>query len=84
MFMARSALNRGTYGKDIGTGARGIRRRCTAIGGPAQRLEEREREQAISAVEKAGLLKLDIKRLATLAERIKSLGIDEVEKRLRV
>ena len=36
----------------------------------------------ISAVEKAGLLKLDIKRLATLAERIKSLGIDEVEKRL--
>jgi len=49
-----------------------------------KRLEEREREQAISAVEKAGLLKLDIKRLATLAERIKSLGIDEVEKRLRV
>ncbi|MCF8707128.1 hypothetical protein [Rhizorhapis sp. SPR117] len=49
-----------------------------------KRLEEREREQAISAVEKAGLLKLDIKRLATLAERIKSLGIDDVEKRLRV
>lgn len=48
-----------------------------------RKLEEREREQAISALEKAGLLRLEIKRLAGLAERVKSLGIDEVEKRLR-
>jgi hypothetical protein len=48
-----------------------------------RKLEEREREQAISAVEKAGLLKLDIKRLAALVERMKLLGIDEVEKRLK-
>ncbi|KKI19789.1 MULTISPECIES: hypothetical protein [Sphingomonadaceae] len=48
-----------------------------------RKLEEREREQAISAVEKTGLLKLEIKRLTAIVERVKSLGIDEVEKRLR-
>ena len=48
-----------------------------------RKLEEREREQAITAVEKAGLLKLEIKRLTAIVERVKSLGIDEVEKRLR-
>jgi hypothetical protein len=48
-----------------------------------RKLEEREREQAISAVEKTGLLKLEIKRLTVIVERVKSLGIDEVEKRLR-
>lgn len=47
-----------------------------------RKLEEREREQAISALEKAGLLKLDINRLTSLAERIRTLGINEVEKRL--
>lgn len=50
---------------------------------PRRKLEEREREQAISAVEKTGLLKLEIKRLTAIVERVKSLGIDEVEKRLR-
>jgi len=47
-----------------------------------QRLDEREREQAIQAVEKTGLLKLETKRLTQLLARIKSLGFDEVEKRL--
>lgn len=47
-----------------------------------KQLEEKEREQAIASVEKHGLLKLDYKRLTKLAERIKALGIDEVEKRL--
>ncbi|PBN42941.1 hypothetical protein [Sphingobium sp. D43FB] len=47
-----------------------------------RKLEEKEREQAISTVEKSGLLKLEAKRLAVLTERIKSLGIAEVEKRL--
>ncbi|WP_371424527.1 hypothetical protein [Tardiphaga sp.] len=47
-----------------------------------RKLEEKEREQAISTVEKSGLLKLEAKRLSSLTERIRSLGIEEVEKRL--
>lgn len=47
-----------------------------------QRLEEKEREAAIQALEKTGLLKLDGKRFGGLVARIRSLGIDEVEKRL--
>ena len=47
-----------------------------------KRLEERERQEAISAIEKTGLLKLESKRLGGLVERIKKLGIEEVEKRL--
>ena len=47
-----------------------------------KRLEDKEREQAILTVEKAGLLKLEAKRLAALTDRIKTLGIDAVEKRL--
>ena len=47
-----------------------------------QRLEERERDQAISAIEKAGLLKLDAGRLAGLLGRIRKLGLAEVEKGL--
>lgn len=47
-----------------------------------QRLEEREREQAIGEAEKAGLLKLDPSRLGDLLGRIRKLGIAEVEKRL--
>lgn len=46
------------------------------------RLEEKERDQAIQAIDKTGLLKLDGKRLAGLVSRIRTLGIDEVEKRL--
>ena len=47
-----------------------------------RKLEEREREQAIATVENSGLLKLDARRLADLADRIKRLGIEEVDKRL--
>ena len=47
-----------------------------------QKLAEKEREAAIQAIEKAGLLKIEGKRLQALLDRIRSLGIDEVEKRL--
>jgi hypothetical protein len=47
-----------------------------------QRLEEKEREAAIVTVEKSGLLGLEAKRLAAIVARIRSLGIDEIEKRL--
>ena len=47
-----------------------------------ERFAERAREEAIRTVEKTGLLKLDGKRLDGLAERIRALGIEEVEKRL--
>jgi hypothetical protein len=47
-----------------------------------KRLEEKEREQAIATIERSGLLKLEAKRLASLTDRIKALGIEAVEKRL--
>lgn len=47
-----------------------------------QKLMDREREEAIRTVDKAGLLKLDGKRLEALTKRMKALGFDEVEKRL--
>lgn len=47
-----------------------------------RKLEEKEREQAIATVEKSGLLKLEAKRLMALVDRIKTLGIEAVEKRL--
>lgn len=47
-----------------------------------QRLAEKEREAAILAVDKSGLLKVESRRLSSLMTRIRSLGIDEVEKRL--
>ena len=47
-----------------------------------QRLEEKEREAAIQAIEKTGLLKLETKRLGNLLGRIRRLGIDEGENRL--
>ena len=45
-------------------------------------LEERERDEAIKALDRAGLLKLDPRRIESLGKRIKALGVDEVEKRL--
>lgn len=47
-----------------------------------RRLEEKEREQAIQIADRAGLFKLEPKRLTQLLARIKSLGVDEAEKRL--
>ena len=45
-------------------------------------LEEKERQQAIATIERSGLLKLETKRLAALMDRIKTLGIEAVEKQL--
>jgi protein required for attachment to host cells len=42
----------------------------------------RVREAAIGEVEKAGLLKLPLDRLEALMKAVKTLGVDEVEKRL--
>ncbi|WP_412549603.1 hypothetical protein [Sphingomonas sanguinis] len=47
-----------------------------------RQLEERERDEAIKALDRAGLLKLDPRRIESLGKRIKALGVDEVEKRL--
>jgi hypothetical protein len=47
------------------------------------KLAEAEQRQALETVAKSGLLKLDEERLGGLMKRIKTLGIDEVEKRLQ-
>jgi hypothetical protein len=47
------------------------------------RLAEAEQRQAIEVVAKSGLLKLEGERLEGLMKRIRALGIDEVEKRLK-
>jgi hypothetical protein len=43
----------------------------------------RVREAAIERVEKAGLLKLPLDRLDGLMKSVKTLGVEEVEKRLK-
>lgn len=45
-------------------------------------LEEKERQQAIATIERSGLLKLEASRLVALMDRIRTLGIEAVEKRL--
>ena len=47
-----------------------------------KRLAEREAEERASAIAKSVLAKLDSNRLEALLSRMKTLGIDEVEKRL--
>ena len=42
----------------------------------------RLREAAVVTVERAGLLKLPLDRLEGLMKAVKTLGVDEVEKRL--
>ncbi|TCP32392.1 MULTISPECIES: hypothetical protein [unclassified Sphingomonas] len=42
----------------------------------------RLREAAVGTVERAGLLKLPLDRLEGLMKAVKTLGVDEVEKRL--
>ncbi|KPH63598.1 hypothetical protein [Novosphingobium sp. ST904] len=44
--------------------------------------EARVREAAIGRIEKAGLLKIPLDRLERLMGAVKTLGMDEVEKRL--
>ncbi len=45
-------------------------------------LQAKQREAAIAAVEKAGLLRMPIDRLEGLMKAVKKLGLDAVEKRL--
>ncbi len=45
-------------------------------------LQAKQREAAIAAVEKAGLLRMPIHRLEGLMKAVKKLGLDTVEKRL--
>lgn len=45
-------------------------------------LQAKQREAAIAAVEKAGLLRMPIDRLEGLMKVVKKLGLDTVEKRL--
>lgn len=47
-----------------------------------EQFAKREREEAIRTIDKAGLLKLPADRLEELAKCIKTLGIEEVERRL--
>ena len=71
--------------------AKSLDAELAAIEAEAQRLEERRkahaskvREAAIGTVEKAGFFKLPLDRLEGLMSAVKALGIDEVEKRLKV
>lgn len=45
--------------------------------------QQRVRDAAIGTVEKAGLFKLSHDRLERLMKAVKTLGVDEVEKRLQ-
>jgi len=45
-------------------------------------LQAKQREAAIAAVEKAGLLRMPIDRLEGLMKAVKKLGLETVEKRL--
>lgn len=47
------------------------------------KLAEAEQKQAMEAIAKSGLLKLDEDRLNALLKRIKALGMEEVERRLQ-
>ena len=52
------------------------------LGERKRRLAERQRDEAIGAVEKAGLLTIGSDRITALMERVRKLGLDEVERRL--
>ncbi len=45
-------------------------------------LQTKQREAAIAAVERAGLLRMPIDRLEAMMKAVKKLGLDTVEKRL--
>lgn len=46
------------------------------------KLEDRRKSAAEKALKSSGLFNLDGPRLATLADRMKTLGIEEIERRL--
>lgn len=47
-----------------------------------RKLEEREREVVVGALERSGLMNLKPDRAKSLCDRIRKLGVDEVERRL--
>lgn len=70
--------------------AKSLDDKLAAIEADARKVEERRkvhankvREAAIMAVEKAGLLRLPLEQLTGLMTTVKTLGVDEVEKRLK-
>ncbi|MGW8138475.1 hypothetical protein ACWGNZ_23050 (plasmid) [Sphingomonas zeae] len=70
--------------------AKSLDAELAAIEAEERKLSERRkahqgrlREAAISSVEKAGLLKLPLDRLDGLMKSVKTLGVEEVEKRLK-
>ncbi|WP_267381393.1 MULTISPECIES: hypothetical protein [unclassified Sphingomonas] len=69
--------------------AKSLDAEMAAIEAEERRLAERRkahgsrvRDAAIEQVEKVGLLKLPLERLEALMKAVKTLGVDEVEKRL--
>lgn len=52
------------------------------LAGRLKALEDKERDVAIATVERSGLLKVEGKKLTSLMDRIRTLGLDEVQKRL--
>jgi hypothetical protein len=70
--------------------AKSLDAELAAIEAEERKLSERRkahqgrlREAAILSVEKAGLLKLPLDRLDALMKAVKTLGVEEVEKRLK-
>jgi hypothetical protein len=70
--------------------AKSLDAELAAIEAEERKLSERRkahqgrlREAAIERVEKAGLLKLPLDRLDGLMKAVKTLGVEEVEKRLK-
>ena len=70
--------------------AKSLDAELAAIEAEERKLSERRkahqgqvREAAIERVEKAGLLKLPLDRLDGLMKSVKTLGVEEVEKRLK-
>ena len=69
--------------------AKSLDAEMAAIEAEEQRLAERRkahrtrlREAAVEQVDKAGLFRLPLDRLEQLMKAVKTLGVDEVEKRL--
>lgn len=69
--------------------AKSLDAEMAAIEAEEQRLAERRkahrtrlREAAVETVDKAGLFRLPLDRLEQLMKAVKTLGVDEVEKRL--
>ncbi|KTT99100.1 hypothetical protein NS355_07695 [Sphingomonas yabuuchiae] len=69
--------------------AKSLDAELAAIAADERKLAERRqahqvkvREAAVGAVEKAGLFKVPLDRLEGLMKAVKTLGVDEVEKRL--